>query len=159
MSVAAPVFSAAGYSINDAALYMGVMANAGIDAEQAANSLKTGFARLVDPPKEAADAMEQLGISVTNSDGTMKDSTQIQKELHDAFGQLSESEQLAAASAIFGKNQMAPWLALINTAPEDVKALDDDLSGAGMTIESFSKNLADNGKSVDDLKAKLESEL
>ena len=60
MSVAAPVFSAAGYSINDAALYMGVMANAGIDAEQAANSLKTGFARLVDPPKEAADAMEQL---------------------------------------------------------------------------------------------------
>lgn len=36
MSVAAPIFSAAGYSVNDAALYMGVMANNGIEADNAA---------------------------------------------------------------------------------------------------------------------------
>ena len=156
MSVAAPIFSSAGYSVNDAALYMGIMANNGIEADKAANSLKTGIARLVSPAKDGAEMMDKLGISVTNADGTMKDSTQVQQELHDAFGQLSESEQIAAASAIFGKNQMAPWLALINTAPEDVQSLNDDLSGAGMTIESFSQNLADNGKSVDDLKTKLE---
>ena len=44
MSVAAPIFASAGYSVNDAALYMGVMANNGIDADKAANSLKTGLA-------------------------------------------------------------------------------------------------------------------
>ena len=38
MSIAAPVFSAAGYNINDAALYMGTMANAGIEASEAANA-------------------------------------------------------------------------------------------------------------------------
>ena len=116
-SVAAPVFSAAGYTVNDAALYMGIMANNGIEADKAANSLKTGLARLVSPAKEGAEMMKQLGVEVTNSDGSMKDSIQIQAELHDAFSQLSESEQIAAASAIFGKNQMAPWLALINSAP------------------------------------------
>lgn len=47
MSVAAPIFSSAGYKVNDAALYMGVMANNGIEADKAANSLKTGIARLV----------------------------------------------------------------------------------------------------------------
>lgn len=156
MSVAAPVFSAAGYSINDAALYMGVMANAGIDAEQAANSLKTGFARLVDPPKEAADAMEQLGISVTNSDGTMKDSTQIQKELHDAFGQLSDSEQIAAASAIFGKNQMAPWLALINTAPADVDELSTALDEEGTSSEMASAMMSGFGGSLEKLKSSVD---
>lgn len=106
MSVAAPIFSSAGYSVNDAALYMGTMANKGIDASTAANSLKTGLARLVSPAKEGSVMMEKLGISVTNADGSMKNSVQVQRELHDAFSRLSESEQIAAASAIFGKNQM-----------------------------------------------------
>lgn len=156
MSVAAPVFSAAGYSVNDAALYMGVMANAGIEAEQAANSLKTGLARLVSPPKEAAEAMDKLGISVTNSDGTMKDSTQIQEELHDAFSGLSESEQLAAASAIFGKNQMAPWLALINTAPSDVNELSTALGTQGTTAEMASAMMGGFGGSIEKLKSSID---
>ena len=157
MSVAAPIFSAAGYTVNDAALYMGVMANNGIEADKAANSLKTGLARLVSPAKEGAEMMDKLGISVTNSDGTMKSSVQIQKELHDAFSKLSESEQIAAASAIFGKNQMAPWLALINTAPEDVGELDAALSScAGTTDEMAEAMMSGFGGSLEKLKSSID---
>lgn len=157
MSVAAPIFSSAGYSVNDAALYMGIMANNGIDADKAANSLKTGLARLVSPAKEGAEMMDKLGISVTNSDGTMKSSIQIQKELHDAFSKLSESEQIAAASAIFGKNQMAPWLALINTAPEEVGELDAALSScAGTTDEMAEAMMSGFGGSLEKLKSSID---
>lgn len=157
MSVAAPIFSAAGYSVNDAALYMGVMANNGIDADKAANSLKTGLARLVSPAKEGAEKMAELGISVTNADGTMKDSVTIQGELHEAFGKLSESEQIAAASAIFGKNQMAPWLALINTAPGDVDALNDSLENcAGTTEEMAQAMMSGFGGSLEKLKSSID---
>lgn len=156
MSVAAPIFSAAGYNVKDAALYMGVMANNGIEADKAANSLKTGLARLVSPAKEGAAMMDQLGISVTNSDGTMKDSVQIQKELHDAFSQLSESEQIAAASAIFGKNQMAPWLALINTAPGDVTALNEALAQNGTAMEMQSAMMSGFAGSIEQLKSGLD---
>ena len=156
MSVAAPIFSAAGYNVNDAALYMGVMANNGIDADKAANSLKTGLARLISPAKEGAEKMAELGISVTNADGTMKDSITIQRELHEAFGKLSESEQIAAASAIFGKNQMAPWLALINTAPDEVSALSLELDGASLSIEDFAKQLEASGLSLDGMKSGME---
>lgn len=156
MSVAAPIFSAAGYSVKDAALYMGVMANNGIEADKAANSLKTGLARLVSPAKEGAAMMDQLGISVTNSDGTMKDSVQIQKELHDAFAQLSESEQIAAASAIFGKNQMAPWLALINTAPGDVDALSTALDQNGTAMEMQAAMMSGFAGSIEQLKSGLD---
>ena len=157
MSVAAPIFSSAGYSVNDAALYMGIMANNGIDADKAANSLKTGLARLVSPAKEGAEMMDKLGISVTNSDGTMKSSIQIQKELHDAFGKLSESEQIAAASAIFGKNQMAPWLALINTAPEEVGELDTALANcAGTTDEMAEAMMSGFGGSLEKLKSSID---
>ena len=157
MSVAAPIFSAAGYTVNDAALYLGVMANNGIDADKAANSLKTGLARLVSPAKEGAEMMAQLGISVTNADGSMKDSITIQRELHDAFGRLSESEQIAAASAIFGKNQMAPWLALINTAPGDVGELDQALqSCAGTTNEMAEAMMSGFGGSLEKLKSSID---
>ena len=157
MSVAAPIFSSAGYSVNDAALYMGIMANNGIDADKAANSLKTGLARLISPAKEGAEKMAELGISVTNADGTMKSSIQIQRELHDAFGKLSESEQIAAASAIFGKNQMAPWLALINTAPEDVGELDAALAScAGTTDEMAEAMMSGFGGSLEKLKSSID---
>lgn len=157
MSVAAPVFSAAGYGVEDAALYMGVMANNGIEASVAANSLKTGFARLISPAKDGAEMMDQLGISVTDANGNMKDATTIQSELHDAFAGLSESEQIAAASAIFGKNQMAPWLALINTAPEDVDGLSDSLENCSGTTEEMAEAMMGGfGGSIEQLKSSLD---
>lgn len=156
MSIAAPIFSAAGYNVNDAALYMGVMANNGIEANKAANSLKTGIARLVSPTDEAAKQLKALDWSITNADGTMKDSVQIQKELHDKFMALSESEQIAAASAIFGKNQMAPWLALINAAPEDVNALSKALTDQGTTTEMAAAMMSGFGGSIEKLKSSID---
>lgn len=155
LSVAAPIFAAAGYDIEDATLYLGTMANAGIDANVAANSLKTGLARLVSPAKEGSEMMEQLGISVTNADGSMKDAITIQAELHDKFSELSESEQLAAASAIFGKNQMSQWLALINTAPEDVQALGIELEGASFNVTDFGEQLEASGLSIDTMRSNM----
>lgn len=156
MSIAAPIFSAAGYSINDAALYMGVMADAGIPASEAANSLKTGLARLISPAKEGSEWLDQLGVSVTNADGSMKDSLTIQRELHDAFANLSESEQIAAASAIFGKNQMSKWLALINTAPADVEDLSKKLEQQGTTIEMADAMMSGFGGSLERLKSSID---
>ena len=156
MSVAAPIFSAAGYTVNDAALYMGVMANNGIEADKAANSLKTGLARLVSPAKEGAEMMKKLGVEVTNADGSMKDSVQIQNELHDAFANLSESEQIAAASAIFGKTQMAPWLALINTAPGDVEKLNKALQENGTAGQMAADMMGGFGGSLEKLKSSLD---
>ena len=157
MATAAPIFATAGYSVNDAALYMGVMADAGIPASEAANSLKTGLARLVSPAKEGYAAMKELGIEVTNADGSMKDSITIQKELHDAFAGLSESEQIAAASAIFGKNQMSKWLALINTAPEDVKELSTSIDDCKGTTDDMAEAMMSGfGGSIEQLKSSID---
>lgn len=156
MSIAAPVFSAAGYSVRDAALYMGVMANAGISADVAANALKTGMARLVKPTKEAQTYLDKLGISVTNADGSMKDSVTIQKDLNQAFSGLSESEQIAAASAIFGKNQMSNWLALINTAPSEVDALSASLGNEGTTAAQAEAMMSGFGGAMEKLKSSID---
>ena len=158
MSVAAPIFSSSGKSVEDAALMMGVMANAGIDANVAANSLKTGMARLADPVKSAREAMEKYGISmddIWNPDGTMKDIVEVQANLNESFGKLSEQEQLAAAGAIFGKNQMAPWLALINTAPKDVDSLAVELHGASLSMTDLDTQLGKSGLSLDEMRKNM----
>lgn len=156
MSIAAPIFKTAGYSVEDAALYMGVMANNGIDANKAATSLKTGMARLLSPTEDAADWMATLGINMTNADGTMKDTITIQKELHDAFSTLTEAQQIQAASSIFGKNQMAPWLALINTAPEDVNALSTSLMTEGTASQMASDMMSGFGGAIEKLKSSID---
>ena len=160
MSVAAPIFSTAGKSVEDAALYLGVMANAGIDANVAANSLKTGMARLAQPTKQAKEAMEKYGIAMSdiwNEDGSMKEMTVIQENLSKSFANLSEQEQMAAAGAIFGKNQMAPWLALINTAPADVQTLNDSLQNStGTTKEMSEAMMSGFGGSIEKMKSSLD---
>lgn len=157
MSIAAPVFSSVGYDVKDAALYLGTMANAGIDANRAANSLKTGLARLISPAKAGKEAMEKLGISVTNADGTMKDSVTVQQELHDAFSGLSESQRIAAASAIFGKQQMSSWLALINTAPSSLEELNTSLENSAGTTQDMADAMMNGfGGSIEKLKSSID---
>ena len=156
MSIAAPIFKAAGYGVNDAALYMGIMANKGIDANVAANALKTGMARLVEPSKQGSMWLKKLGVEVTNADGSMKDSVTVQKDLHDAFAGLSESEQIAAASAIFGKNQMSNWLALINTAPGEVDGLSAALGEEGTTASMAEAMMSGFGGSIEKLKSSVD---
>ena len=156
MSVAAPIVSAAGYKVNDAALYMGVMANKGIEANVAANSLKTGFARLVGGSADVQKQLDALGVSIVNADGSMKDTVTIQKDLHEAFAGLSESEQIAAASTIFGKNQMSNWLALINTAPDEVSALSAALDEEGTTAEMAEAMMSGFGGSLEKLKSSVD---
>lgn len=160
MSVAAPIFKTAGKDVEDAALYLGVMANAGIEANVAANSLKTGMARLAQPTKQAKEAMEQYGIAMSdiwNEDGSMKDSVEIQRNLHEAFAKLSEQKQMAAAGAIFGKNQMSSWLALINTAPSEVDALSESIKNStGTTQEMADAMMSGFGGSIEKLKSSLD---
>ena len=156
MGIAANVFKTAGYSVEDAALYIGVMADKNIEAGEAANALKTGIARLVRPAKDAQVALDSLGWSVTNTDGTMKDTITIQKELHDKFADLSEAEQISAASAIFGKMQMSKWLALINTAPEDVQKLADSIGVNNTAMEMSDAMMEGQAGSILRLKSSLD---
>lgn len=50
---------------------------------------------------------------------------------------------------------MAPWLALINTAPKDVMNLSVELDGASLFTEDFAKKLQSSGRSADGLKEAL----
>lgn len=83
----APVAGQLGYSVEDTAVALGLMANSGIKASQAGTSLKTLLTNLANPTKTMSIAMNTLGVSLTNDEGNMLSLMDVMKDLRKGFGQ------------------------------------------------------------------------
>lgn len=90
----APVAGEFGFTIEDAALALGLFANQGIKSGQAGTTLRGILARLVDPTDDVRATMKALEIELFNTDGSMKSLREIIDVLRSGFNDLSE-EQLA----------------------------------------------------------------
>lgn len=77
----APVAGAMGYSAEDVAVALGLMANAGIKADMAGTSLRNMMQRMAKPTKESANAMERLGIELYDEEGKMYSFREIMEQL------------------------------------------------------------------------------
>ena len=141
---AAPLAGALGYNIEDLAQAIGLMANSGIKSTQAGTSLRSILTRLADPPKDCAAAMEQYGISMTNSDGTMKSLMEVMENMRDSLGGLSEQEQASAASAIGGQEAMSGLLAIVNASEDDFDKLASAIDNADGAAQSMADTAQDN---------------
>lgn len=134
MSVAGPIAQTVGWQFEDIGALIGVFGDASIGATEGATALKTGLARLASPAKAGAEAMERLGMdssALFNEDGGLKSMPEVIGALQNAFSGLTTEQQLASASAIFGKNQMSNWLALINgPGQETLQGLRDNIAAA-----------------------------
>lgn len=140
----APVAGALGYSVEDMSLGIGLMANASIKAEVAGTSLKTALANMAKPTKQMQVYMDKYGISLTNADGSMKTFRGVIDNLRSSLGGLSESEQVAAATAIFGKESFAGMLAIVNASDADFKKLSDSVNNAAGAAERMAQIKLDN---------------
>jgi TP901 family phage tail tape measure protein len=99
---AGSVFAASGQSIDSLATMMALMANNGLNASDAATSLKTMTMRLTAPTGKAANVMEDLGLAIYDTDGNMRDFHDIIQDLEGATKGLSDEQRNAAFSVIFG---------------------------------------------------------
>lgn len=142
----APVAGALGFSIQDTATAIGLMANAGIKGEQAGTSLRAIFSRIVKPTAEVASAMERIGLSVTNSDGSMRSLDEILRDLRAGFSGLSESERASTAASLAGQEAMSGMLALVNASDEDYEKLSDSIYHAKGAAEEMAGVRMDNLK-------------
>ena len=141
---AAPVAGALGISMEDTAIAVGLMANAGIKASQAGTALRTGLTNLAKPTKQMQDAMDKYNIAlVENEDGSVNlRETMIQ--LREKIGGLEKTEQAAATTAIFGKDSMAGWLAVINASDEDFDKLTTAIDNSKGAAEGMSNIMQNN---------------
>ena len=154
----APVAGALGYSIEDTAVAIGLMANSGIKGSQAGTALRSTITRLAKPVGEAKDAVEELKISITNTDGTMKPLSQTMVELREKFAGLTEEQKAQYAAMLAGQEGMSGLLAIVNASNEDFQKLTDEINNANGAAEDMASVMMDNtAGAVEQLKGVLES--
>ncbi|MGJ0908845.1 phage tail tape measure protein [Clostridium botulinum] len=142
----APVAGALGHSAKDTAFALGLMANAGIKSSQSGTALRASLTNLAHPSKQMAEEMDRLGISLTDSNGKVKEGKALYDELRQKFSGLTDAQKTQAAATIFGKEAMSGMLAIINASDADYKKLYESLSNCDGAAQKMAETMNDNLK-------------
>lgn len=140
----APVAGALGYTIEDTAVAIGLMANSGIKASQAGTSLRSLLTNLTHPVGQAKDAIEALDLSITNADGSVKPLSQTMEELRSKFLTLSEAERTQYAAMLAGQEGMSGLLAIVNSSDADFRKLTEEINNSSGAAKRMSEIMMDN---------------
>lgn len=140
----APIAGALGFSAEDTAEAIGLMANAGIKSSQAGTALRTIMNNLAGDVKISGKAIGDVTIVTTNADGSMRDLSDILADCRSAFGNLTESEKAQAAESLVGKNAMSGFLALMNAGEGDIEKLSSAIDNCDGSAEKMAMTMQDN---------------
>ena len=140
----APIAGALGFSAEDTAEAIGLMANAGIKGSQAGTALRTIMNNLSGEVKICGSSIGEVTVATTNADGSMRDLSDILADCRTAFSGLSESEKAAAAESLVGKNAMSGFLALMNAGEADINKLSSAIDNCDGSAASMAETMNDN---------------
>lgn len=74
-----------GYTVEDVALGLGLMANNGIKADMAGTSLRNIFQRMAKPTKESQAAIDMLGLALYDNQGKMYSFREVMMQMRSGF--------------------------------------------------------------------------
>ena len=134
MKDVAPVAKSLGISLEEAAAMMGKLADAGMQGSQIGISLKNMMLSLTKPTREAAQALERLGVTIVDASGNMRPMEAILQDLKDA------NMTAADATTIFGKRAAASALILAESA-KDLKQYTEEVGKLGRTQELLAQQM------------------
>lgn len=147
----APVAGSMGYSAEDAAMAIGLMANSGIKASQAGTSLRSIITRLSTDAGASSKSLgalgiltEKLGVQFYNADGSARDFGDVLMETRDAWKDLTQEEQINYANKIAGQEAISGWNAIMNASESDVKKLTDAIENADGAALKMANTMQDN---------------
>lgn len=154
----APVAGALGFSAEDTALAIGLMANSGIKASQAGTSLRAIMSRMAKPTDEVQAAMDALGVSLTDSSGNMRSLNDIMGDLRKGFSKLTKAEKAQMAAALGGQEAMSGLLAIVNASDEDFEKLQESIYNCDGAAEEMAEVMMDNlAGAIEELTGGLET--
>ena len=151
----APVAGSLGFSAEDCAQAIGLMANAGIKGSQAGTALRSTFTRLAKPTKESSAAMEALGLSLTDEQGNVKELNVLLDDMRTSFSTLTDAEKAEYAAMIAGQEGMSGLLAIVNASEADYNKLSTAIANSTDETTGFSAAQQMAEKQVDNLQGQM----
>lgn len=139
-----PVAGALGYSIEDTAVAIGLMANSGIKASQAGTSLRKIFLGLQGGVELTGKELGKYHLEIENADGSMRELDEVMGDLRQAFSLMTDAEKTANAENIAGKTGMAGLLAIVNAGEDDYNKLTEAIENSAGASERMAEIRLDN---------------
>lgn len=134
-----------GVSVEQTTAMIGVLANMGLRGSMAGTGLKTTFQNLVAPSKQAASALDELGVKVADSTGKMRPAEEILKDIHKAVSKYADVDQQSFFKDIAGKEAAAAFQTLVQSAGSgELQKLLGELKKAQGEAATVAKKMADN---------------
>lgn len=142
---AAPLAGTLGYSIEDLGLALGTMANSGIKASQGGTSLRRLLLNMAKPTDAVTGAMNDLGISMYNQDGSAKSLRDVLNQLRDKMSGLTEEEQAFYGATLAGTTGVSGLMSIVNASDKDwndlAVAIDGSKDACGEMYDVMQNNL------------------
>lgn len=142
----APIAGSLGFTAEDTAEAIGLMANSGIKATQAGTALRTIMTKMSSSIKITTASGKEMVVHTKNADGSMRSLSSIIADCRDKFSKLSESEKANAAKSIAGQEAMSGFLALMNAGQGDVDKLSSAIQNCDGAAAGMAKTMQDNLK-------------
>ncbi|WP_315076173.1 phage tail tape measure protein [uncultured Clostridium sp.] len=135
---------AMGYSVEDASLALGLMANAGVKGSMGGTSLKNAIVNMASPTDTMVTVMDKYNLSLTDSNGKMKSLKSVMDMLREKMGGVDKATQAAAASHLFGKEAMSGMLSIINASEADYNKLTNAIYNADGAAKQMANTKLDS---------------
>lgn len=142
--MSASVAGALGYSIEDVAVAMGLMANSGVKGSIAGTALRNTFNGLLEGVTLTGAAFGEYEYSAIKADGTMKDFGSTIDELRGYFDQMTEAERVNNAQAIAGQRGYNGLLAILNATDADYVSLTNSINNCTGAAQRMADVKLDN---------------
>lgn len=144
------ICGAMGYSIEDAGVALGMMANSGIKAEQAGTSLRSLLTRLSTNAGASANSLgaldiltQRLGVSFYDSSGNARDLSDVLVETRAAWAGLNVEEQVNYAKKMAGQEAMTGFLALMSDGAISIESVATAIDSMGYDIDALGVSVSD----------------
>ncbi|HAH0477851.1 TPA: phage tail tape measure protein [Escherichia coli] len=145
MKYTGPVAAKLGISLEEAAAMAGMLANNGLRGSDAGTAMRASLSRLASPPKAAADALKELGVSVADARGKMRPMEDVLLDLYKATQKYGQVEQVSFFKDIAGEEAFVGLQTLVAAAGSgELQKLTRELQGARGEADRVAKVMADN---------------
>lgn len=139
-----PLSRTMGFNIEEVASALTAMSQSGIKGSQAGTSLRTALTNMVKPTKTMKAAMNELGIEITNQDGSFKSLDEILSIMRNSFSGLTDDQKAYYASIIAGKEGQAGLLSLLNMSQKEYDKISKSMKNAGGVAKETAQIMRDN---------------
>lgn len=145
MKYAGPVAANLGISLEQASAMAGMLANNGLRGSDAGTALRSSLSRLASPPKAAADALKELGVSVADANGKMRPMETVLLDLFKATQKYGQVDQVSFFKNIAGEEAFVGLQTLVQAAGSgELQKLTKELQNAAGESATVAKKMADN---------------